>query len=312
MDCYFQDLEHYIINHIKNAETRILICVAWFTNETIGAEIIRKKNIDIEIVIDDNEINRSCLNLKRLKTENFEVSFIKDLNKHYYLMHNKFCIIDNSIVITGSYNWTKNANTNDENISVIRDKTIAAYYSQEFRRIKEIEFRLDNISMTDIEAEQITRLIYNGLIATLKANIHKGEPNLGLIKNWTDDKILNKIRLTNERVRNTLHNKIGSFGVYFDLIKTYGIDYKNMSTESEKVQARDNFEKKGLDEMEFYINKQFSLFKIKAIKKLQENYAKLMDSSINDEAKFTKIYNVFILLNREKISIAKDLNLIII
>lgn len=312
MDCYFQDIEHHIIKHIENAQTRILICVAWFTNETIGAEIIKKRNIDVEVVIDDNEINRNCINLKRLKTENIEVSFIKDLNKRYYLMHNKFCVIDNTIVITGSYNWTKNANTNDENISVISDKTIAAYYSQEFRRIKDIEFPVDNISMTDNEAEEITNLIYNGLLSVLKTNIDKGEPKFGLVVNWTDDKIINKIRLTNERVRNTLHSKIGTFGVYFDLIKTYGIEFKTLSTESEKVQARDNFKKKGLDEIEFYLNQQFSFFKIKAIKKLQENYAKLMDSSVDDEAKFAKIYNVFIFLNKEKLSIAKDLNLNII
>ena len=83
MNCYFQDIEHHITHQIRNAKSRLLICVAWFTNETIGAEIIKKKNIDVEIVIDDNEINRNCDNLKRLKAVNYEVTFIKDLNKHY-------------------------------------------------------------------------------------------------------------------------------------------------------------------------------------------------------------------------------------
>lgn len=166
--------------------------------------------------------------------------------------------------------------------------------------------------MTNIEAEKITNLIYNGLIVTLKANIDKGEPNSGFILNWTDDKILNKIRLINERVRNTLHKKIGSLGVYFDLIKIYGVEFKSLSTENEKVQASDNFKKLGLDEIDFHLSRQFSFFKIKAIKKLQGNYAKLMDSSTDDESKFTKIFNVFIFLNKEKISIAKDLKLIII
>lgn len=312
MYCYFQDIEHHIINQIEKAQSRLLICVAWFTNETIGAEIIKKAKIDVEVVVDDNVINRNCINIKRLKSKNFEVSFIKDLNKHYYLMHNKFCIIDNSVVITGSYNWTKNANTNDENIAVISDKGIAAYYSQEFRRIKDIEFPIDSILITDIEAEEITKLIYRGLIVTLKAIIDQGEPSIGLVTNWTDDKILNKIRLINERNRNNLDKKVGSFGVYFDLIKRYGFEYKSLSTESEKVQARYSFKKRGLDEVDFYIKRQFDFFKIKAIKILQSNYARLMDTSINDETRFTRIYNVFIFLNKEKISIAKDLKLNII
>ena len=34
-------------------------------------------------------------------------------------MHNKYCIIDNDTVITGSYNWTTAAETkNDENITI--------------------------------------------------------------------------------------------------------------------------------------------------------------------------------------------------
>lgn len=312
MNCYFQDIEHHITHQIRNAKSRLLICVAWFTNETIGAEIIKKKNIDVEIVIDDNEINRNCDNLKRLKAVNYEVTFIKDLNKHYYLMHNKFCVIDNYIVITGSYNWTKKANTNDENISIVSDKSIAACYSQEFRRIKDLVFPSENISMTEIEAEEITTSIYKGLLETLKTHINKGELNAGLIVYWTDDKILNKIRVINERVRNALHKKVGTLGVYSELIKTHGIDFKTLSTESEKVQARDDFNKKGLDEFEFYINQQFSFFKIKSIKKLQDNYTKLLASYMEDKVKLTKVYNVFIYLNTEKLKIANDLNLNIV
>lgn len=312
MDCYFQDIEYHIINHIQNAQTRLLICVAWFSNETIGAEIIKKKYIDVEIVVDDNEKNRNCINLKKIAGENLKISYIKDLNQHYYLMHNKFCVIDNKTVITGSYNWTKNANTNDENISVIKDKNIAACYSQEFRRIKDIQFPVDNISMTDNEAEDISNLIYNGLLATLKELMKKGETDVGLIKNWTDEKILNKIRLKNEQIRNTLNNQAGTFGVYIDLIQKYGIEFKSLSSDMEKVQARDNFKKRGLDKIEFYLKHQFSFFKIMAIKKLQKNYIKLMNSSIDDKAKLMKVYNVFIFLNNEKISIAQNLNLNII
>lgn len=37
-------------------------------------------------------------------------------------MHNKYCVIDNQIVIIGSYNWSENAeNKNDENAAVMYD-----------------------------------------------------------------------------------------------------------------------------------------------------------------------------------------------
>ena len=34
------------------------------------------------------------------------------------MMHNKFCVIDRSTVINGSYNWSYKARQNHENITV--------------------------------------------------------------------------------------------------------------------------------------------------------------------------------------------------
>lgn len=51
-------------------------------------------------------------------------------------MHDKFCVIDNQRVITGSYNWSDNAEyRNDENISIQNDTESATRYSLEFRRL---------------------------------------------------------------------------------------------------------------------------------------------------------------------------------
>lgn len=52
-------------------------------------------------------------------------------------MHNKFCIIDNQIVITGSYNWTYYAeNKNWENILITKNSAIINQYRVEFNKIK--------------------------------------------------------------------------------------------------------------------------------------------------------------------------------
>jgi phosphatidylserine/phosphatidylglycerophosphate/cardiolipin synthase-like enzyme len=50
-------------------------------------------------------------------------------------MHHKVIIIDDKIVITGSFNFTANANNNDENVLVIYDKEIAKQYITEFDKI---------------------------------------------------------------------------------------------------------------------------------------------------------------------------------
>lgn len=51
-------------------------------------------------------------------------------------LHHKFGIIDNSIVITGSHNWTEAANkNNDETLLVIESSTVAAHFEREFQRL---------------------------------------------------------------------------------------------------------------------------------------------------------------------------------
>ncbi len=52
------------------------------------------------------------------------------------MVHHKFCIVDDRVVITGSYNWTYNAeNRNWENIVVLEDKETVNDYIQEFENV---------------------------------------------------------------------------------------------------------------------------------------------------------------------------------
>jgi len=51
-------------------------------------------------------------------------------------MHNKFAIIDNRILLTGSYNWTFSANhRNDENLMVINDPVVISRYQNYFEKL---------------------------------------------------------------------------------------------------------------------------------------------------------------------------------
>ena len=53
-----------------------------------------------------------------------------------YTLHHKVIIIDERTVITGSFNFSRSAaRSNDENILIIRDVTIAGLYLDEWRRM---------------------------------------------------------------------------------------------------------------------------------------------------------------------------------
>jgi len=53
-----------------------------------------------------------------------------------YLMHHKVFIIDGQTVILGSFNFSQNAETeNDENLLIIDDARIAQAFSAEFQKV---------------------------------------------------------------------------------------------------------------------------------------------------------------------------------
>ena len=52
------------------------------------------------------------------------------------LMHNKFCIIDLHKVIHGSYNWTSNAQYNNESITITESRDVAEDFSSQYIQLK--------------------------------------------------------------------------------------------------------------------------------------------------------------------------------
>lgn len=132
-EAHFQDIQNKILAVLDEAQVSIKLVIAWFTNETLRDKLLEKQaqGIDVTIAIYDDGINRrhgvdlSNLNVIRLRR-----------GLRGGLMHDKFCMIDNQVVISGSYNWTTNAETrNDENIVVVRDPPRATEFSVEYRRL---------------------------------------------------------------------------------------------------------------------------------------------------------------------------------
>jgi phosphatidylserine/phosphatidylglycerophosphate/cardiolipin synthase-like enzyme len=55
------------------------------------------------------------------------------ISTNNYIMHNKFAIIDNRVLLNGSYNWTFAANNkNEENLMVIDDPEIIEIFQNQF------------------------------------------------------------------------------------------------------------------------------------------------------------------------------------
>lgn len=133
----FKNIKDYLIENIGKANERIRIAVAWFTNDDLFQAVLKAldKNIQVELILIDDCINRHEFGL------DFGAFIVKGGHLFFSTglknMHNKFCMIDNSIVITGSYNWTYYAeNKNWENILTTDEESVINEYCKEFDSIK--------------------------------------------------------------------------------------------------------------------------------------------------------------------------------
>lgn len=132
-EAHFEDIQNKIINALNGARVSIVVAMSWFTNDTLLEKLVQKQNegVDVKVAIYDDGINKKHgVDLSRLKT------VYKVKAERGGIMHNKFCVIDNQVVITGSYNWTNNAETrNDENVTVQYDPKSATEYTVKYNEL---------------------------------------------------------------------------------------------------------------------------------------------------------------------------------
>ncbi len=153
---YFQDIQKEIINQISSAKSSILIAVAWMTDQSIFNVLLKKAKdgVKIELLLVNDEINNEKTRIQHKDLEDFGgcVYFITPTIEGA-IMHHKFCVIDDNIVITGSYNWSNRAKQNDENIIITRGSPdLVDQFNSEFISIKE---RLVDSNSTNFEQNNI-------------------------------------------------------------------------------------------------------------------------------------------------------------
>lgn len=122
LQAHFHRIPLVIIEHLGVAQSEILAAVAWFTDRDIFDVLCRRAQagVEVSIAVLGDHINTApgALNFQRLRNLGGNVSFLPPGSDGEPMMHHKFSVIDRVTVITGSYNWSKKAQRNDENITV--------------------------------------------------------------------------------------------------------------------------------------------------------------------------------------------------
>jgi phosphatidylserine/phosphatidylglycerophosphate/cardiolipin synthase-like enzyme len=128
------DCQNALLRYLGQCKKEMLICVFTISDDKIANLIqeAHKQNIDIRIITDDDKTFDKGSDIKQLHEAGIAVKMDTTPNH----MHHKFAIIDENILVTGSYNWTRSAALyNHENIFVSRHSGIIQKYKDEFEKL---------------------------------------------------------------------------------------------------------------------------------------------------------------------------------
>ena len=134
---HFSQIRGKIISYLDQAKEDVVIAMAWFTSVELFDALLLclKRHVNVELILLDNAINYMYY------APDFNVfiengGHLRIADSSIGFMHHKFCVIDNKIAITGSYNWTYYAETrNVENILITDNLDIVNLYLAEYKRL---------------------------------------------------------------------------------------------------------------------------------------------------------------------------------
>jgi len=126
--------QHVLIQtHLDQAQESILVQAFSFTDPDIAASLIhaKKRGVNVRVLLDKSNIKDAHSKRPLMIKEGIPVAIDSCIG----IAHNKVMILDGKILITGSYNFSKNAySRNAENVLVIHNPDMASLYTKNFQK----------------------------------------------------------------------------------------------------------------------------------------------------------------------------------
>ncbi len=123
--------EELVLQTVEGSTSRVWVAMYSFTNADLAQGLIQAKNngVDVRVVVEKQQAGGQYSQHQELAAAGIPVRI--DTNPN--LMHHKFAVIDNSMVITGSMNWTGNGvGENNENLVIIASPELNTKFASEF------------------------------------------------------------------------------------------------------------------------------------------------------------------------------------
>ncbi|XP_057310726.1 uncharacterized protein LOC130648684 [Hydractinia symbiolongicarpus] len=138
-DCHFSHEETsltLLLTCLASSRKSLDVCVFTITSQDLADVLIQqhKAGIVVRVITDCEKMDLNCSQIERFRASGIQVRH----DKTSYFMHHKFAIVDKKVLINGSFNWTRQAITgNQENVIITEAVDLIKPYCKQFEHLWE-------------------------------------------------------------------------------------------------------------------------------------------------------------------------------
>lgn len=135
-EVHFDNIDYYLTQCLQKCRESLKVCVAWISWDRYALIFKRlaEKGATVEIIFNNDPKNSGASRLQGIPGITL---YPVNTRRKNSIMHNKFCIIDDTTLLTGSFNWSRNAATHFENILILYNHfDVIKEYKHEFEDLK--------------------------------------------------------------------------------------------------------------------------------------------------------------------------------
>ena len=135
----YDDAQSALIALLQSTKNEVLIAVYTINSPEIVDTLVqlKKNKVDVRIITDSTQAagKHEAEELAILEKAHIPVYIGKSVD--HQIMHTKFCVVDDTYVAIGSYNWTDVAQKQDNTLTIEEDPMLAKQLHHFWNQIKE-------------------------------------------------------------------------------------------------------------------------------------------------------------------------------
>ena len=128
-------LQTRVAAEVRGARKSVRVAMFHFTSDRLVQALAerRRAGVGVRVLLDARQADDGFVT--RLRALDLEVRRVTPKGDDQTRFHHKYCVLDDRIAITGSYNWTVQGDqSNHENVVLLRDEGAARAFAENFDR----------------------------------------------------------------------------------------------------------------------------------------------------------------------------------